>query len=72
MTDWKDNQFLKKSVKVFDKSKLKFYLCQRITNHTKKLIRETDSDIRSVVNHPGETDEKVIQKKMLKYLTNQK
>jgi hypothetical protein len=23
-----------------------------------RLIRETDSDIRSVVNHPGETDEK--------------
>ena len=34
------------------------YLCTRITNHTKKLIRETDCEIRSVVNHPGETDEK--------------
>jgi len=34
-----------------------FYLCTRITNHTKKLIRGTDSDIRSVVNHPDEADE---------------
>jgi len=34
-----------------------FYLCQRIMIRTKKLIRETDSDIRLVVNHPGETVE---------------
>jgi hypothetical protein len=50
--------FFKKSLIRVWRLKIKYYLCTRITNHTKKLIRETDSDIRSVVNHSDETDEK--------------
>jgi hypothetical protein len=44
-----------------------YYLCRRITNHTKIIIRETDSDIRSVVNHPDETDESNSKKSVKRF-----
>jgi len=55
--------FFEKSLIGFWILKIKYYLCTRITNHTKIIIRETDSDIRSVVNHPDETDESNSKKK---------